>query len=309
MDISIRYNRTPNGGSPIQWEGSISEIAADSSAKRIVYTKNDPQYISFDGSYVIKNEGQTVLQYSYNLPVLENGVPSSARTEKEGTLAMEMSPTITQPLAIGNKKDIKGHWAEDSIKKMLALGVFRDDSDYFGPALPIKRGDFAKAIAIVAGINIDQSNDNVPAYLRNRNKTPETSPFFDVSVNSADYKYIKAVVQNGLMEGTSNSTFSPAQSLTREQAIVIAIRALGLESLAPTAGYNTTFADDDKISPWAKDSVYVAYLIGLIQGDEYNRFNPQQAMTKAEVSVFLDRFIQFLQKDMIKNYVDRVLNF
>lgn len=309
VNISISYNRMPKNGGSVRWQGSVYEEGGNSSAKSIVYTKNDPQYISFKGNYVVKSQGQDVLQYTYNLPRWNNGVLSSERVEKSGMLAVNMTPEITQPLAVGEKRDIKGHWAEDSIKKILALGVFQGSSDYFGPALPVKRADFARAIAIVAGIKIDDSTGSMSISVRNRSNTPEVSPFLDVSVNNSDYKYIKAVASSGLMEGTSPNTFSPSQSLTREQAITIAIRALGLESLAPAGQYHTPFADDFKISPWARDCVYVAHLVGLIQGDEYNRVNPQQVMTRAEVSVFLDRFIQFLSDDMVKDYVNRVLNF
>ncbi len=47
------------------------------------------------------------------------------------------------------------------------------------------------------------------------------------------------------------------------------------------------FADDAKISPWAKDNVHSMQLAGLFNGDDNGNFNPQNPITRAEAaSVF-----------------------
>ena len=77
--------------------------------------------------------------------------------------------------------------------------------------------------------------------------------------------------------------------------------------MAPTPGYSTGFADDSKIPAWAKDSIYAAREIGLVQGDSYGYVHPDEVMTRAEAAAFLYRFIRYLQNDIKKDYRDRIL--
>ncbi|MCL6546071.1 MAG: S-layer homology domain-containing protein, partial [Bryobacteraceae bacterium] len=89
--------------------------------------------------------------------------------------------------------------------------------------------------------------------------------------------------------------------------VTILIRALGFATKAPNPGYYTDFSDDDDIPSWAKDSIYVAREINLIQGDNYNRINPDEKLTRAEASAMLVRFLEFLQKDLQKDYRDSLI--
>ena len=149
--------------------------------------------------------------------------------------------------------------------------------------------------------------ENTRRNVRRRNEPPEESPFKDVSVDDADYKYIKAGLEKGIIFGETHDLFKPRDYLTRAQAITILIRALGFGSRAPNPGYYTSFADDHKIPSWARDSVYVAREIGITEGDSSNRFNPNQIMTRAEASAMLVRFLQFLERDLQRDYRENII--
>ena len=99
----------------------------------------------------------------------------------------------------------------------------------------------------------------------------------------------------------------PEESLTRAEAIVILIRALGFENRAPAPGFITSFSDDALIPEWAKDSVYVAREIGLVTGDWDNRINPGKVLTRAEASSLLVKFLEFLEKDLQKDYRENII--
>jgi hypothetical protein len=47
--------------------------------------------------------------------------------------------------------------------------------------------------------------------------------------------------------------------------------------------------------------------IGLVQGDAFNRFNPDQFLTRAEASVLLVNFLSFLQRDLQRDYRDHIV--
>ena len=59
----------------------------------------------------------------------------------------------------------------------------------------------------------------------------EETPFSDIS--DKDMVYLENLASTGVMQGIGPKRFGPDQVLTRDQAITIMIRALGLEHLAP----------------------------------------------------------------------------
>ena len=73
-----------------------------------------------------------------------------------------------------------------------------------------------------------------------------------------------------------------------------------LYSYAKYKGYDTTqggmavreFADSDKISGWAAESVSWAVSEGLLSGSDGNRLNPTGTATRAQVAQVLMNFCQ-----------------
>jgi len=49
--------------------------------------------------------------------------------------------------------------------------------------------------------------------------------------------------------------------------------------------------------------------IGLIQGDQLNRVNPNQVLTRAEASAMLVRFLEFLEQDLQQDYRENIILF
>lgn len=123
-----------------------------------------------------------------------------------------------------------------------------------------------------------------------------------------DYKYVKSGYDKGIIHG-ENNMFKPDTNLTRAQAITILVRALGFENKAPTPGYYTSFSDDREIPYWAKDSIYMAKEIGLIQGDKFNKVNPNKVMSRSEASAMLVRFLEFLERDLQRDYRENIIYF
>ena len=128
----------------------------------------------------------------------------------------------------------------------------------------------------------------------------------DVPVSDPNYTYVKEAINQGLVQG-SGGYFLPAESLTRAQAITILVRALGFDYNAPAPGYTTSFVDDTSIPSWARDSFYMASQMGLLTGDASNRAHPNRAMTRAEASALLVRFLGFLEKDLQKDYRENIM--
>jgi len=123
--------------------------------------------------------------------------------------------------------------------------------------------------------------------------------FFDVENDWAE-RDILTMFSNGWMIGTSEDNFSPNQPLTRAQATVVLVRALGLEQQQlekSTSSSTTGYFSDVKTSHWAKKEIEIAYEHNLIKGIGDSQFAPDQTITRAEISALLARVIN--KKDSV----------
>jgi len=290
----------------VQWQGTVSVQTSDSQTKTLKYTENEADYSSFNGGHIRITNSDMVSKYEYNLPKINNGEVNDKKRDR-GTIYLNqtMVPKLER-LIIPKFRDVKGHWAEEYIEKLYSLDVFDEESQFFSPELAATRLEFTKAVVRACDIRPDFEEKKTSS---RRNTTVEISPFTDVQTEDSNYQYVKDAVNKKIITGVTETLFQPSEPLTRAQAITIMIRALGFESKAPNPGYYTSFDDDSKIPNWARDSIYVARELNLIQGDTYNRVNPSKVMTKAEASAMLVRFLEFLEKDLQRDYRENIINF
>lgn len=94
---------------------------------------------------------------------------------------------------------------------------------------------------------------------------------------------INELAAKHIVNGTSDTIFSPSQQLTRAQFAAMLVRALGLESTQDTA-----FTDVDG-DAWYASAVAAAYQHGLVNGRGKGTFAPNEAITREELAVMLYR--------------------
>ena len=117
---------------------------------------------------------------------------------------------------------------------------------------------------------------------------PSHTPFTDTSDPEAGKAWAL-----GLTAGTSATTFSPSQSISREQAatmLAAVYRKLG----GNVEGQSGSFADDSSIASWAKSSVYFMALHDIIVGTGNNRFSPQRSAQRQSCLIMALRMFQTL---------------
>ena len=279
------------------WQGTYNYQVSDSMTKSLRYSENDTNFSSFHGGHIRITEKSIVSKYDYSLPDTRGSI----------SLNQEMMPRLER-LIVPKFRDVNGHWAEEDIKKLYSLDVFEDNSDIFSPDTTMNRLQFIKAIMRASNIRTTMEEAKKSRRSR-RNTTPEASYFADIDTGHPDYQYIKAGVDKKIVTGISKDLFGPNKSLTRAEAITTLIRALGFENRAPNPGYITAFSDDRTIPSWAKDSIYMARELNLTQGDASGRVNPNKALTRAEASALIVRFLEFLEKDLQKDYRENIMSF
>ncbi|MEK4484749.1 S-layer homology domain-containing protein [Psychrobacillus sp. FSL H8-0484] len=274
----------------------ITSKVSDSKSKILQYETHPPSLSSFVGGHTVINSSNMISEYTYDIPY------AKIASNKNGTINLnqEKVPTIER-LIVPKFRDLSNHWAKDDIEKLYSLGIFDESSSFFSPNTPMKRYQFTIGVLRAVDLRVLEQPKN--------KKPPTKAIFSDLDPKDPDYIYIESAVEKGIINGVNPSKFAPNQPITRAQAVAILVRALGLEGRAPSPGFKTNFADDNKIPTYAKESVYVATELGLINGDEKNRFNPNQSLTRAQSAAMIARFLNFLENDLKQNYRDDMLFF
>ena len=127
--------------------------------------------------------------------------------------------------------------------------------------------------------------------------------FSDVSENKWYYSVIMSAYSHGLVKGDSEDTFSPQRNITREEFTVMASRAVKYAGLGYPASAVIKYADDDKISTWAREAYDM--LGSYVQSDydyedemELNPvriLNPGNNATRYDVAYLLYNIISYLK--------------
>jgi hypothetical protein len=164
--------------------------------------------------------------------------------------------------------DIQGHWAEALITDMAGRFIVSGaGSDEFQPNSPIVRAEFAKMAAKALSIS---PSENDPA-------------FPDVPKGVWYSGYIAAAQERGLLKGYADGAMRPENTITREEAVTIAARALGGAGDGPLENY----ADCGAVGAWARDSFAVCISRGVVRGYGDGFLRPQAEITRAEAAALL----------------------
>jgi len=273
-------------------QGFVTSKVSDSKSRTLNYEPHDPSLSSFTGGHSVISKSNMIGEYSYNIPYGSGkGVVH---------LSKENVPKIER-LIVPGFRDISTHWAKDDIQRLYSLGVFDEKSQFFSPNTPMTRYQYTVGVLKAVDIRVLEQPK--------KSKAPKKAIFNDLDPKDPDYLYIESAVAKGIINGVTPDEFQPNSPITRVQAVAILIRALGMEGRAPSPGYRTNFVDNHRIPDWARDSVYVGTELGLIYGDQRNRFNPNDPLTRAQSAALIVRFLNFLENDLKQNYRDDMLFF
>ena len=121
----------------------------------------------------------------------------------------------------------------------------------------------------------------------------EEFPFVDVPLDSWYYDGVSYVYENGLMTGTSATTFAPDMTTTRSMVATILWRLEG----SPVVDYAMTFTDVDS-STWYTEAVRWAASEGIITGYGNGNFGPNDSITREQMATMLYRYAQYKGYDV-----------
>lgn len=114
-------------------------------------------------------------------------------------------------------------------------------------------------------------------------------PFGDVSEKAYYRRAVCWASGHGIVKGTSETAFSPARQLTREQAALMLYRYAQYKKISLGGSGKDDFKDIAKLSEESKTAVKTLAKSGIIQGKTDAAFDPKGAATRAQAITMLYR--------------------
>ena len=202
----------------------------------------------------------------------------------DGTYTFTMPASkVTVTAAFAEKK------AEPIVPEKLFADVSADDYYYEAVKWASENGVTGGIGENLFGANLPCTRAQIVTFLWRAAGSPEPkgmSGFVDVS---ADAYYAKAVawaVEEGIVSGTSATTFNPDAVCTRAQSVAFLYRAFG-EKVNKAAGFSDVSAD-----AYYADAVAWAVENGVASGIGGGLFAPDQDCARGQIVAFLYRAYQ-----------------
>ncbi|MFD0714554.1 NPCBM/NEW2 domain-containing protein [Paenibacillus sp. GCM10027626] len=244
--------------------------------------------------YIVSSDGKRETLISYRPPfalrweldeAVDPQLSGAYRIAEDGTLeeapgtigGKEGSAALNRPGKYGVLEITKRfddvapqYWAAPAIKSLAAKQIVTGTSaTTFEPERSVTRAEFAALL--VRALKLELKGG------------PELT-FTDVKPGDWYAEAIAIAVQAGIVKGKSAEKFDPHAQITREEMVVMLMRAWELMEGKVSAGAVSTFADEGDISAWAAASVKAAAAQQLIKGRAAGMFAPQGTATRSEAA-------------------------
>ncbi len=173
-------------------------------------------------------------------------------------------------------------WAKSYVDGLKSQEVL-DDSFYRDYTSNINRQDFA-----YLSISLYES-------LTGETLQEGENPFTDT-----DNSYVIKGYNAGILSGYGNGLYGPSDLITREQLAILLIKTLRAANIDCDICMSTNiFTDDDQISNWAREYVYLASYNGILNGVGNNMLAPQDHATREQSIIMAKRILdQYASSDV-----------
>lgn len=168
--------------------------------------------------------------------------------------------------------DTAGHWAESSIERWSAYGIIQGSNGQFDPNGQLTCAQLATILAKLL---------KLPA--------AKDAGFTDNTADAWYYDAINRCAAAGILNGNGDGTVTPEAPITRERAMVMLGRALGIEPIREPD--LTKYTDAAKVAPYAQGMVAAMIEAGIVGGVTADELAPQDNINRASTVTILDRAI------------------
>ncbi len=245
----------------------------------VIFTPDNITYASGDVYHVEISSNTVNASYSVSFFSLsDNGGTQDTTVPDETTTQEETSDVVSDSDDLSGASD----WAQAELSEAMEAGYpVALYNDQFTQAMT--RGEFAHMLGLFCNMKWPMNDDFSTTAFTDLGSDPE---------NAERNKYIIILSQWGVINGTSDTTFAPDETITREAIakLLLAVKnlTLNVDITQDISGY----ADASSVSSWALEGVRYMNQIGVLNGTNENRLNPQGDITVEQAALMCYRFFQ-----------------
>jgi|GEM_PF-6196570 len=203
------------------------------------------------------------LQIEYNTPLAPTSVPV---------------PTVDSEATFSEDVDTD-FWAWAQVEECAATATPNPDSDYvvlgmaegyYGPTFTVTRGSMAAFIARAANLTLD---------------APDTATFLDVPTDYWSFADVERCVDGDIVQGYADGNYRPTLVVDRAQMCVY----IGRAASVTTGVVGSDPFGDVAADHWAAEYIQACVDEYIVQGYSAAVFAPDNAVTRAQMAVFIWR--------------------
>ena len=231
-------------------------------------TKFSTFEVSGTQDYVAPSSGSGSSSTNYNVNV--NAATNGTVTADKKTAAKGTTVTITATPSTG--------YVVDSVKVV--------DKD--GKTVDVTAKDGKYSFVMPA------SAVTVTATFKAETPAPSGLPFTDVKEGDWFYGAVKYAYENGLMNGTGETTFAPNGTMNRAMIVTVLYRLEKSPAVTTAAKFT-----DVPAGQWYSDAVAWAAANNIVNGYDETTFGPMNAVTREQMAAILFRYEQYKGMDTV----------
>lgn len=266
-----------------------STYAGPNSINRVTILTVGGQAFDADATYTIVTNnfmaagGDTYYAFSAAESGYDTGVPLDQVVMDY--IAEELNGTVTaadygEPAGrihtISYNDVTAGDWFASDVIYVTLTGLMNGTGDGFSPNNNINRAQLVTVLYRMAG-EPEVTGEN---------------PFTDVPDGQWYTDAVLWAAENGITEGTSETTFAPNNPLTREQMATFLYRFADFETEEPIeiTGDLSGYTDADLVADYAVNAMTWAVGEGVISGIGDNTLAPDNTASRAQMATVLTRY-------------------
>lgn len=208
------------------------------------------------------------------------GGSSSDESSPSALPAVPVIVDVPQATQTPSFDDLGGFgWATEAIENLCKKDIVSGDGKgNFMPQNKVTRAEFSTMIVRLMGILDDTA----------------TVAFEDVRMNDWFYAYVASAKKAGIINGRSETQFSPADNITRAEAVIMIHNVLKSKGCDFNGEETTKFTDVSAVDDITREKISQTASLGVIKGKDENTFAPYDNLTRAEAAVLIDRIVKYI---------------
>ena len=266
-----------------------STYAGPNSINRVTILTVGGQAFDADATYTIVTNnfmaagGDTYYAFSAAESGYDTGIPLDQvvmdyiTEELDGTVtAARYGQTANRIHTISYNDVTAGDWFTPDVIYVTLTGLMNGTGDGFSPNNNINRAQLVTVLYRMAG----------------QPEVTGENPFTDVPDGQWYTDAVLWAAENNITDGTSETTFSPNNPLTREQMATFLYRFANFEAGEPieVTGDLSGYTDADLVADYAVDAMTWAVGEGVISGIGNNTLAPDNTASRAQMATVLTRY-------------------